>query len=147
MASIFTLIMNGDIPGRFVWQDDTVTAFLTIAPINPGHVLVVPRREIDHWTDLPEDLAADLMTVSVRIGRALKDEFSQARVGMIIAGLEVPHAHMHLIPFNVESELSFSRASTDVAASEFDAVADRIRTRLTAMGYGENATRERRANG
>lgn len=139
--------MNGDIPGRFVWQDDTVTAFLTIAPINPGHVLVVPRREIDHWVDLPEDLAADLMTVSVRVGRALKDEFTPARVGMIIAGLEVPHAHIHLIPIDVESELSFSRASTDVAAAELDSIADRIRMRLNAMGYGENAIRDRRSSG
>lgn len=130
-----------------MWQDDTVTAFLTIAPINPGHVLVVPRREIDHWVDLPEDLAADLMTVSVRVGRALKDEFTPARVGMIIAGLEVPHAHIHLIPIDVESELSFSRASTDVAAAELDSIADRIRMRLNAMGYGENAIRDRRSSG
>lgn len=130
-----------------MWQDYTVTAFLTIAPINRGHVLVVPRQEIDHWIDLPEDLAADLMTVSVRIGRALKDEFAPARVGMIIAGLEVPHAHIHLIPFDAESELSFSRASTDVAAEELDTVADRIRTRLNAMGYREWATTERRPNG
>jgi histidine triad (HIT) family protein len=137
MVSVFTMIMNGDIPGRFVWQDDRVTAFLTIAPINPGHTLVVPREEIDHWTDLPDDLVAHLMTVAKTIGAALRDEFEPDRVGVIVAGLEVPHAHVHLIPFDTESELSFSRANADVDPSELDVVAERIRARLTLAGFDQ----------
>lgn len=137
MASVFTMIMNGDIPGRFVWQDDRVTAFLTIAPINPGHTLVVPREEIDHWTDLPDDLVAHLMTVAKTIGAVLRNEFEPDRVGVIVAGLEVPHAHVHLIPFNTESELSFSRANADVDPSELDVVAERIRARLTLAGFDQ----------
>jgi histidine triad (HIT) family protein len=137
MASVFTKIMNGEIPGRFVWKDEQVTAFLTIAPINPGHVLVVPREEIDHWTDLPDDLVAHLMTVAKTIGAALRDEFEQARIGVIVAGLEVPHAHVHLIPFDVEPELSFARANADVEPGELDHVAERIRTRLTTSGFDQ----------
>jgi len=129
--------MNGEIPGRFVWEDDRVTAFLTIAPINPGHVLVVPREEIDHWTDLSDDLVAHLMTVAKTIGAALRDEFEPARVGVIVAGLEVPHAHVHLIPFDVESELSFTRANADVEPGELDRVAERIRARLAASGFDQ----------
>jgi histidine triad (HIT) family protein len=137
MASVFTMIMNGDIPGRFVWQDDRVVAFLTIAPINPGHTLVVPREEIDHWTDLPDELVAHLMIVAKTIGAAIRDEFEPARVGVIVAGLEVPHAHVHLVPFDTESELSFSRANPDVGPSELDTVAERIRTRLVSSGFDQ----------
>ena len=141
MASLFTRIIDGEIPGRFVWTDDRCVAFLTIAPITPGHTLVVPRAEVDHWIDLDDDLAAHLMVVAKAIGAAQMDAFSPARVGMIIAGMEVPHTHLHVIPIETEADLSFSRADGSTLADDLDAAADALRSALTARGHGEAAQR------
>lgn len=110
MASVFTLIMEGKIPGNFVYQDDIAVAILTIQPIRPGHVLVIPRMEVDQWTDLPADVMAHLTTVSHKIAHALKQGFPCKRVGMMIAGLEVPHTHIHLVPMDSMEDLSFAYA-------------------------------------
>src|SRR5688572_10090703 len=91
MTTLFTRIIAGEIPGRFVWRDDRAVGFLTIAPITPGHVLVVPVAEVDHWVDLEPDLAAHLVQVSQKIAAAQMAVFKPVRIGMIIAGLEVPH--------------------------------------------------------
>ena len=136
--TVFSLIIRGDIPGRFVWRDDDVVAFLTIAPINPGHVLVVPVEQIDHWTDLPPDLWRRICDVQLAIGTALYTEFHPERVGSIIAGLEVPHCHVHLIPIDSEAELSFARADPDRPGEELDAIAERIRGALRAAGHGDH---------
>ena len=98
MPTLFTRIIDGEIPGRFVWRDSQCVVFLTIAPMRPGHALVVPRAEIDHWLDLDDVLAAHLTKVAQTVGRAQMTAFSPARVGLIIAGLEVPHTHLHVIP-------------------------------------------------
>ena len=129
MASIFTRIINGDLPGRFLWRDDRCVSFLSIAPLRPGHALVVPVEEVDHWVDLDPDLAAHLMTVAQRIGRAQQAAFDPARVGLIIAGMEVPHAHLHVIPIDRESDLHFANAkpATD---DELDVVAARLSAAL-----------------
>lgn len=129
MASIFTRIINGELPGRFLWRDDRCVSFLSIAPLRPGHALVVPVEEVDHWLDLDPDLAAHLMTVAQRIGRAQQAAFDPARVGLIIAGMEVPHAHLHVIPIDRESDLHFANArpATD---DELDAVAARLAAAL-----------------
>jgi len=110
MASVFTLIMEGKIPGNFVYQDDIAIAILTIQPIREGHVLVIPRKEIDQWSDVPVDIAAHLMTVSHKIANALKTIFPCKRVGLMIAGLEVPHTHIHLVPMDSMDDLSFDFA-------------------------------------
>src|SRR4030095_713650 len=110
MATLFTKIIEGEIPGRLVWRDDRAVVFLTIAPIANGHVLVVPVEEVDHWIDLDAELASPLMEVARQGGRAPMGGFSPARIGMIIAGLEVPHCHLHLIPIESEADLSFARA-------------------------------------
>src|SRR5215207_9420156 len=89
MATLFTRIIEGEIPGRFVWRDDRAVAFLTIGPIAPGHALVVPVAQVDHWIDVEPDLAAHLMGVAQAVGRAQQAAFSPTRIGMIIAGLEV----------------------------------------------------------
>ena len=123
---MFTKIITGEFPGRFVWRDDDVVAFLTIAPIRPGHVLVVPVREVDKWTDLDPSTWARLNEVALHIGRALESSFACERVGTIIAGLEVPHCHMHLIPIDTMADLDFAKA---------DASADRIRGALRAAGH------------
>lgn len=132
MATLFTKIIEGELPGRFVWRDDRSVAFLTIAPINPGHTLVVPVAEVDHWIDLEPDLAAHLMGVARLIGQAQMRAFSPVRVGMIVAGLEVPHCHLHLIPIDSEADLSFARADHAPDPAALDDAADRLRAALSS---------------
>lgn len=110
MPTIFTRIIEGELPGRFVWRDDTCVAFLSIAPLRPGHTLVVPIAEVDHWLDLDPAVNAHLMTVAQRIGQAQMEVFSPRRVGLIIAGLEVPHTHLHVVPIMSEADLDFANA-------------------------------------
>jgi histidine triad (HIT) family protein len=138
MATLFTKIIDGEIPGRFVWRDERAVAFLTVAPIAPGHALVVPVEEIDHWIDLPPDLAAHLMEVGRLVGRAQMQAFSPHRIGLIIAGLEVPHCHLHVIPIDSEADLSFARADHDPAADALDDAADRLRAALRDQGHGDH---------
>jgi histidine triad (HIT) family protein len=130
VPTLFTKIIDGELPGRFVWRDDRCVAFLSIAPLQPGHTLVVPIAEVDHWIDLEPDLAAHLMTVAHRIGRAQVEAFSPARIGLIIAGLEVPHTHLHVVPIRSEGDLHFERADTSASADDLDAAADRLRAAL-----------------
>ena len=133
MPTIFTRIIDGDLPGRFVWRDERCVAFLSIAPLRPGHALVVPVAEVDHWLDLDEDLAAHLFTVAQRIGRAQERAFSPARVGLIIAGMEVPHTHLHVIPIASEADLHFENARP-LPDEEMDAAAEAIRRALEELG-------------
>jgi histidine triad (HIT) family protein len=137
MATLFTKIIEGEIPGRFVWRDEQAVVFLTIAPITPGHVLVVPIEETDHWIDLDPERAAHLMRVAREVGHAQMQVFTPRRIGMIIAGLEVPHCHLHLVPINVEAELSFSRADHDPEPTALDDAADRLRGALRGLGHGD----------
>jgi len=130
MASVFSRIIAGELPGRFVHQDDRCVAFLTINPLRPGHTLVVPREEIDHWQDLPPDLAAHVFLVAQRVGRALRRSFGSARVGLVVAGLEVPHAHLHVVPLDQLGDLDFARADRDPDPAELDAAAERIRAAM-----------------
>lgn len=143
MATLFTKIIEGEIPGRFVWRDDRAVAFMTIAPIAPGHALVVPVDEVDHWVDLEPDLAAHLMEVARVVGRAQMQAFSPARIGMIVAGLEVPHCHLHLIPIDSEADLSFAKADHDPDPAGLDAAADRLRAALRDHGHGERVAASR----
>jgi len=139
MASIFTKIIGGELPGRFVWRDDRAVAFLTIEPLRPGHTLVVPIQEIDHWIDLEPDLAEHLMRVAQNVGRAIHDAFQPTRVGLMIAGLEVPHVHLHLAPIDHLAELNFANCDRSPKAAEMDAAAERIRVALRARGHAEVA--------
>ena len=127
MPSIFTRIIDGELPGHFVWRDDECVAFLSIAPLREGHTLVVPRLEVDHWLDLPPQLAAHLMTVAQRVGQAQQSAFNPSRVGLIIAGMEVPHTHLHVIPIDREADLNFANArsaeSDELAATAAQLVA------------------------
>lgn len=131
MASVFTLIMEGKIPGNFVYQDDIAVAILTIQPIREGHVLVIPRTEVDQWSDLPVDVAAHLMTVSHKIANAMKTLFPCTRIGMMIAGLEVPHTHIHLVPMNSMKDLSFDFAK-NADGEMLKKTADKIRAAVEA---------------
>ena len=110
MPTIFTRIIDGKIPGRFVYSDDVCVAFMDVRPLAPGHVLVVPRAEVDQWTDLETDTVAHLMTVAHRVGQAQRDVLSPARIGLMIAGFEVPHVHVHVVPMNDMADLDFRQA-------------------------------------
>ena len=133
MATLFSKIIDGEIPGRFVWRDERAVAFLTIGPIAPGHTLVVPIEEVDHWVDL----AAHLMEVARQIGRAQMAAFMPTRIGMIIAGLEVPHCHLHLVPIDTEADLSFARADPSPDPAAHDNTADRLRAAQRDQGHSD----------
>ena len=135
MPSIFSRIIAGELPGRFVWKDDRAVAFLTIEPMNPGHTLVVPRDEFDHWIDVEPDLASHLFAVAQAIGRAQQAEWNPVRVGVMIVGDEVPHTHIHVVPINAASDLSFAHVDRNATAESLDAAADAIRKQLRALGY------------
>lgn len=139
MATIYTRIIQGELPGRFVWRDDEVVAFLTINPITHGHTLVVPIAEIDHWIDLPVDLAERCMTVAQAIAKAQMAAFSPLRVGLMIAGLEVPHTHLHVLPISTLGDLSFSKADPSPDPAELDRAAEAIRAALRDQGHAEVA--------
>jgi histidine triad (HIT) family protein len=134
MPSVFTRIIEGDLPGTFVWRDPECVAFLSINPMHPGHTLVVPRVEIDHWIDIEPTLAGHLFQVAQLIGRAQQAALSPRRIGMIIAGDEVPHVHLHVVPFDSVRELSFANADPDPPAGSLDQAATAIRAALTDLG-------------
>ena len=129
MASVFTKIINGELPGRFVHTDDKAVAFLSIAPLTPGHTLVVPRQEIDEWTDAAQPLLDHCMAVARRLGNAVKRAFDAPRAGLVIAGLEVPHLHVHVFPVWSLTDFSFANA-TPASGEDLDAAAARLRAAL-----------------
>ena len=126
MPTLFSRIIAGELPGRFVWSDDHVVAFLTIAPLTPGHTLVVPRAEVDDWTALDPQLLAQVMTVSRTIGAAVRRAFDAPRAGLVVAGFEVPHAHVHVFPAWQMSDFDFGRVDPSVSAEDLDANQKRI---------------------
>ena len=134
MPTVFTRIIDGDIPGTFVWKDDRAVAFMSINPMAPGHVLVVPRDEIDHWIDCSADLSRHLFDVAHVIGRAQQEAFACDRVGLVVAGYEVPHTHLHVIPTSSMADLSFANAALTVEREALEAAAARIRAALRAAG-------------
>jgi histidine triad (HIT) family protein len=139
VASIFTKIIRGELPGRFVWKDDRAVAFLTIEPLRPGHTLVVPIQEVDHWIELEPSLAAHLFVVAQTIGRAQQRAFNPRRIGLSIVGIEVPHVHLHTVPIHAIADLDFSRADRKPNPADLDAAAAKIRAELRALGRSEVA--------
>jgi histidine triad (HIT) family protein len=134
VPSIFTKIIDGEIPGVFVWRDAQCVAFLSIAPMMPGHTLVVPRREVDHWIDLDPVLARHLFTVAQTIGKAQEQAFHPRRIGVMIVGDEVPHTHIHVVPINSAGELSFGHADNNPPEGSIEAAAEKIRAALRELG-------------
>ena len=137
MVTIFTRIIDGEIPGTFVWRDEHCVAFMSINPMAHGHTLVVPIDEIDHWVDVPPDLAAHLFEVTRHIGVAQQAAFSPEKVGVIIAGYEVPHAHIHVLPTNSMAQLSFANAAANVARDDLESAAAAFRAALREAGFDE----------
>lgn len=130
MPTIFTRIIAGEIPGTFVHRDEQCVVFMSINPMAHGHALVVPIAEIDHWIDMPSELAAHLFEVAHRIGRAQQAAFGCEKVGLIIAGYEVPHMHMHVIPTTNMGQLSFANAASSVAREDLESAAAAIKANL-----------------
>ena len=132
MATLFTHIINGDIPGTFVYRDELCVVFLTINPLADGHVLVVPIEEVDHWVDLSPSLSQHLFAISHHISKALQTAFPCERVGLIIAGYEVNHCHIHLIPTQNLGQFNFANAAASVKREDLEAHAERI---LAALNH------------
>lgn len=129
MPTLFTRIVNGEIPCHKLYEDDHCLSFLDLRPINPGHALVIPKQEIDYIFDVPDDLLQHMITVAKTVARAIDQAVPCRRVGVIVAGLEVPHAHIHLVPIHGIGDINFANAR-DAAPDELAATAAAVRARL-----------------
>lgn len=138
MASVFSMIINGELPGRFVYEDDVCVAFLSINPLSLGHTLVVPRVEVDHWIELDDDTVGHVHVVGARIGRAIQQAFSPRRIGTAIAGFEVPHMHLHVFAADSMAAFDWSKAQANPDPGAMDGAADRIREALRELGHGDH---------
>jgi histidine triad (HIT) family protein len=137
MATIFTQIIEGRMPARFVWKDDRCVVFLSNRPLRPGHSLVVPRQEIDHWIDLDPSLLCHLAETAQAIGRAQMAGFQPERIGVMLAGLEVPHCHFHVVPIRGLHDLDFGNQDPDPPAELMDEAAQTVRRELRRLGYSQ----------
>lgn len=126
MSTLFTKIVQGEIPSYKIAEDDRFYAFLDINPVAIGHTLVIPKEEIDYLFDLPDDLLGDLMTFSKKVATAIEKEVDCKRIGMTVVGLEVPHAHVHLIPIDSIYDMEFSKPRINLTEEEFSDLASRI---------------------
>lgn len=139
MPTIFSRIIDGEIPGRFLLRDSRAVAFLDVRPLAPGHALVVPIAEVDHWTDLAPDLAAHLMTMAHAVGNAQRAVFDSPRIGLMVAGFEVPHVHLHVMPVRSMANFDFAKANTSPDPGELDRQADQLRAALRDAGQSNVA--------
>ena len=126
MATIFTRIVRGEIPSYKVAEDERFFAFLDINPLTKGHTLVVPKQETDYLFDLDDRTLADMIVFAKRIARKLKEKIQCKRVAVVVLGLEVPHAHIHLIPIQDEKDVDFHKEKLKLSPEEFRAIADTI---------------------
>lgn len=126
MATIFSKIIAGEIPSYKIAETDTLYAFLDISPVQAGHTLIVPKREVDYFFDLSDSELAELMAFSKKIAEALKKATGCVKVGVTVIGLEVPHAHLHLVPMNKEGDLDFRGDRVKLTSDEYEAIRERI---------------------
>ena len=134
MAGIFAKIAAGEIPSYKCAESDKFYAFLDINPLVKGHTLVIPRREVDYIFDLDDDELAEMVVFAKHVAAAIKKAFPCRKVGMAVLGLEVPHAHIHLIPMRTEKDMNFANPKLKLADDEMAAVAARIRENFEAEG-------------
>ena len=125
--SIFTKIIKGEIPCYKIAEDDRFIAFLDVFPIKKGHTLVVPKAQIDYLFDLDDSLLSDLMIFAKKVARKMERAISCERIGIAVIGLEVPHAHIHLVPLNTVGDIDFSQPKLQLSAMEMTEIADSIR--------------------
>ncbi|MEL6863517.1 MAG: HIT family protein [Bacteroidota bacterium] len=132
MASIFTKIINGEIPCHKIAETDQFLAFLDIFPLKRGHTLVIPKQEIDYFYDLDDELLAELMVFSKKVARAIEAVIPCMRIGVSVVGLEVPHAHVHLIPMNSVHDLNFANPKLQLSSEALADIAKQIRKHYSA---------------
>ena len=137
MPTIFTQIIEGKLPARFVWKDDVCVVFLSNRPLRPGHSLVVPRAEVDHWIDLDPDTLTHLVETAQAIGRAQMAGFKPERIGVMLAGLEVPHCHFHVVPIRGLHDLDFGNQDPNPDPAAMDEAAEITRRELRNLGYSQ----------
>jgi histidine triad (HIT) family protein len=130
MDSIFTKIVKGEIPAHKIAEDDRFLAFLDVYPLQLGHTLVIPKQQIDYIFDLEDSLLADLMVFAKKVGKAVHQATGCTRVGVTVIGLEVPHAHVHLIPISKMDDMNFSHPKKKFPEAEMAAIAQKIREQL-----------------
>jgi len=130
MASIFTKIVNGEIPSYKIAEDDNYYAFLDINPLKEGHTLIIPKKEVDYIYDLEDELLAGMHVFAKKVAKAIEKVISCKRIAVIVLGLEVPHAHIHLIPMNKESDVHFSNPKLQFTQEEFVKIANKIKENL-----------------
>ncbi|GET32406.1 HIT family protein [Prolixibacter bellariivorans] len=130
MASIFTKIVEGEIPAYKVAEDENYLAFLDIFPLAKGHVLVIPKKEVDYLFDLDDELYAGLQLFAKRVAVALKKAIPCKKVGVAVLGLEVPHAHIHLVPMQSEKDINFSNPKLKLSEEEFKEITEKIKKEL-----------------
>ena len=130
MPTVFTKILSGEIPAQKILENEKYLAFLDIRPVNPGHTLVIPKQEVDYIFDMEDDLLEGLMVFAKKVARAVGKAFPCKKVGIMVAGIEVPHAHVHLIPINSVGDLSFARAKA-ATQEELASAAQKIRANLS----------------
>ena len=127
MASLFTKIINGEIPSYKIAEDENYYAFLDINPLKKGHTLVVPKVEVDYFFDLDDETISGMMVFAKKVARAIDRAIECKRVGVVVLGMEVPHAHVHLIPLNKEIDASFTQPKLKLSEKEFEEIAWKIR--------------------
>ncbi len=132
MATIFSKIIAGEIPSYKVAENDLFFAFLDINPLVKGHVLVVPKIEVDYLFDLKDDVLCRMMLFSKQVAQAIQSAIPCQRVGVSVIGMEVPHAHIHLIPINKESDMYFGQQKLKLESSEFESIANSISNKFIA---------------
>lgn len=130
MSSIFTKIINGEIPSHKVAETEDYLAFLDIFPLAKGHTLVIPKQEVDYIFDLEDEVLSGLMTFSKKVAKALEQTIDCERIGVAVIGLEVPHAHIHLVPINQVSDIDFSRPKLKFTNEELAEIASQIQDKL-----------------
>jgi len=130
MPSVFTKIINREIPGQIIAEDEQFIAFLDIVPLVMGHTLVVPKKEVDYIFDLDDDALAAISVFAKKVARAIKKAVPCKRIGVAVIGLEVPHAHIHLVPMNSMGDINFANPKLKPTAEELASVADKIRKAL-----------------
>jgi histidine triad (HIT) family protein len=135
VASVFTRIIAGELPSLMVWKDDRCVAFLSNRPLRPGHTLVVPRQEIDHWLDLDADLLSHLALTAQSIGKAQMAGFKPTRIGLMLVGIEVPHVHFHVVPIRGVHDLDFDNQDPSPDPAMMDQAARTLRTELRRLGF------------
>jgi histidine triad (HIT) family protein len=140
LATIFSRIIEGEVPARFVWKDHECVAFLSNRPLRPGHVLVVPRLEVDHWLDLDPKLLSHLTETAQAIGKAQMAGFKPQRIGLMLAGLEVPHCHFHVVPIRGLHDLDFANQDLNPDPAMMDEAAETIRRELRKLGFKQVAS-------